>query len=96
MLTMSNIPNNDAAALLGSEEKQPVYIYRVYFDVLVNMEESEEHPITISDSLDVDAGRDAREAQAKVEEFVLNSSKYHIPTSEFYITSTKRLAGTEI
>jgi hypothetical protein len=89
------VPNNDAAAFLGLNEKQPVFIYRVYFDVLVVVEE-EDHPITLSDSLDVDAGRDAREAQGKVEDFILNSGKYHIPATELFITGTKRLASTEI
>jgi hypothetical protein len=87
--------NNDAAAFLGTDEKQPIYIYRVYFDLLVQIEE-EENPITLSDSLDVDAGRDIREAQTKVEEFVMSSGKYHIPASEMFITGAKRLAATEI
>jgi hypothetical protein len=87
--------NNDAAALLGEQEKSPLFIYRVYFDIIVSMED-EETPVLVSDSLDVDAGRDAREAQDKVEEFVLRSTKYKIPVTEFFISGCKRLAGTEI
>ena len=87
--------NPDAAALLGSNESEPISIYRVYFDILINMEEASD-PIRMSDSLDVAAGQDIREAQAKVEEFVMNSGKYGNNASEFYVTGSKRLASTEI
>ena len=92
---MASNTNSDAAALLGQPDKDPVYIYRVFFDVLLSIEESEE-PINISDSIDVSSGPDAREAQAKVEDFVINSGKYKGPANEFFITGSKRLATSEI
>jgi hypothetical protein len=94
---MSDIHNSDAAALLGrpDSEFQAQSIYRVYFDLLIEVEDSDD-PIKLSDSLDTLAGVEARDAQQKVEEFVLNSGKYKITPIEFYITGTKRLATTEI
>jgi hypothetical protein len=97
MTTISS--NNDAAALLGDTEKVTVYIYRVYFDMVVSVETEageELNSAVLSDSLDVDAGRDVRDAQTKVEDFVMNSGKYNVPVSEFYITGSKRLAMSEI
>ena len=89
--------NSDAAAFSGisSTSSEGKYIYRVYFDITLSIEENEE-PVRMSDSLDCLAGQDAREALSKVEEFVMNSDKYTASPIEFFVTGVKRLAGTEI
>lgn len=93
---MPNNTSHDAAALLEQSNADATYIYRIYFDIVIASADESEHTIKISDSFDVLGGQDAREAQTKVQEFVMSSGKYPAEPVEFYITGSKRLAGTDI